>query len=212
MVKSNNKQTRKGRRNAQFKTNRLVEPKYTTSTTALGTVIGTGLSVYTINCSTSSSGPAGRIGCHTIVRRILARFTLQYNNAAATNQQVMRVLIVYDTETLGSAPVFSDLFDTTLAGSGPYNSYNVLNFYGQIPRFRVLMDRTYDLDKQSVNRSTYSVQFHPQVKLPVRYYNTANNNITDIQKGSILFCVVSNDNTGNGPLLTLDARCIFYDP
>lgn len=103
--------------------------------------------------------------------------------------QVHRVLIVYDMQSNGTAPVVTDV----LVSASTTSLKNLDNRN----RFRILYDQAWTLNASGESDSQKHITKYMRVNLPVQFNSGDAGTIADIQTGSIYFICLGSEVRGN---------------
>lgn len=144
---------------------------------------------------TVGDGPTNRDGYQIRVKSLCFRFLSQLN-ASATSTRLRFVIFLDRRPQIGSAPVWTDLFDS----SNLQNSF--YNLSDQWKRFKIITDKTIVVN--TTNLETQTDIFIP-MSLPVRY-NASGQSINN----NMWFFIVSDEIT-NTPQVSYRYRVRFYD-
>ncbi len=142
------------------------------------------------------NGESERVGRKINVKQINWRFEvlLPTTATAADTSDVIRVMMVLDKQCNGALPTNTDVVETD-----DYQSFNNLS---NRQRFRVLMDRTYDVncpagsgrgstDTLSYGDSVVSDQWHSQrLNIPIEYDNSFTTGVITTIRSNNLFIIV----------------------
>ncbi len=173
------------------------EDKYVDSTSTMTpSNVGTTL---LLNGLTQGTDVSTRIGDSIRAVGLQMMLGITINNAATTT--FIRLLLFWDNQCDGSAPGFS----TNLLMSA---SYNALYNPDYSRRFRVIMDRTVDLDANSDQIQNVSRTF--RLGRHVRFGLGNTGTIADIATGSLYFVAIS-DQATNTPTIAYSFRFMYID-
>lgn len=101
--------------------------------------------------------------------------------------------VVFDKQTNGAAPAWTDVFDQSGSIITPFAHRNL----STLDRFDVLASDVGDISAAAANSCSWSR--YCKVQLDTRYFGTNNGNVTDIDSGG-LFLLVADDNANNTAL------------
>ncbi len=140
------------------------------------------------------NGESQRIGRKITIKKIGWRLTINLPTTATAGStaDVIRVMLVHDKQCNGSLPAAGDILDV--------DSFRSFNNLANSKRFRVLMDRTYDLvatagsgrgstDTLSWGAVVLSDTFFKNCNIPILYDNTATSGVITSIRSSNIFCV-----------------------
>ncbi len=143
------------------------------------------------------NGEEERIGRSITIKKIAWRYTITKSSQAtlANTSDVVRVFLVHDKQANGALPAVLDLLETAV-----FQSFNNLS---NSRRFRVLMDKTYDLSNPSgsgqnaadaFGEFTISDTFFKECNITIEYDNSAATGaITTIRSSNIFALYISQD-------------------
>ncbi len=148
------------------------------------------------------NGESDRIGRKITIRKIGWRLTvtLPSTATAASTSDVIRVILGYDKQANLALPTNTDVLE-----AATFRSFNNL---ANSARFRILMDRTYDLkahsgsgrgstDTLSYGEDVIDDSFFKDVNLLISYNNSATTGvITSITSGNLFVIYCSRDGLG----------------
>lgn len=140
-------------------------------------------------------GDQDRNGNSIYVRSVNIKGNIKIN--AAASNTFIRVSVVQDTQQIAdTVPAWTDIYE-----SADVNAHlNNLT----VGRFKVLKDRTFRLDADDPGKMF-------EINLPMRHHVRYNGSATsDIQKGAIYLCMVSNE-PANTPTLSYQSRVSYHD-
>lgn len=124
------------------------------------------------------------------------------------NVDAINVFLVYDRQSNGAAPAFTDIYNGSGSALAPFGHRNVNN----LERFEVLKKGTYKIDSASNNmiRDSWYLPMHHETR-----YNGGNaGTIADIQTGSIYLVFVDQNTAVVGAAsmaADVDCRVRFHD-
>lgn len=166
-------------------------------------------SVTLLNGVATGTDFTDRIGRKIVIKSIYVRGMIQPidNN---TGNTLCRMLIVYDMQSNGAAPVITDV----LKSASPAAQLNMNNR----DRFRVLIDKQWavavisDIATQATGGAptVYSLKKYKKCNLEV-LFNGTTNAIGSIATGSIYMITVGNQAAGNGGQGLISSRVRFVD-
>lgn len=170
---------------------------------ASGTVATGGLLLFPTSALGQGTTQSTRVGLK-ISPAMLQIKSYAFISSSATTTRI-RFIVFQDKDQSGTAPVATDLIDTTLTGSvitvasvnAPYNRDN-------FARWRILSDRSYDM---SISGDQL-VSFDKKIKLssPI-YYSTAANP----RDNNIFVLILHDQAVANIPGITYYSRLFFTD-
>ncbi len=150
----------------------------------------------TINIIVQGVGESQRIGRKCTIRSINWRFTLdlpsEADQADVGNGETVRVILFHDKQCNGATATVTGILE-----SADYQSFNNLSNKG---RFRTLMDRRYDLNRQVSSADGANTQSSPlfvktdtffkRVNIPIEYDN-ADGALTRMRTNNIGVLLIS---------------------
>lgn len=185
----------------------------TADTTAIpagtpATLLTGGFQPLLINGSVPGTGATNRIGRKIFMRSVLIRAAVAA--AATTTSGLVRLMLVYDSQTNGAAFQDTDLLTPADGTPNPYitSKQNLDNR----DRFKVLMDKVYYLSAGTAVTDTnvrYCMKFK-KIAYPVIYNAGSAGTVADINTGGLFFCSMCTNGTA-APNFRLDARVRFSD-
>lgn len=157
------------------------------------------------------AGAAQYIGNQLTLTSVQMRFELNNNTAALINSSI-RVMIVYDKE--GGTPTFTQVLDMDTITSAYLAPYN----YDTQKRFKIMYDRSFVLNPQTVNTFTPGTGVTTALNIVgklVRLKRRLNKIVKlldngTIETGSLHLMAVSDDST-NSPTIAYGSRVYFKD-
>jgi len=154
---------------------------------SFATAVGTGSTFTLVNPLNQGTGATQRIGRDVVNDKINVRYAI--NGAAINTADMVRVLLVWDKETKGAAPVAADIFTNTTAGYMQVSSLNEDNLGN---RFVVLMDNLHAIQPPTTTSYPFiGCVKSVKVNKTTHYYNTNVGTVTDIDSGSIYLVYTS---------------------
>lgn len=177
--------------------------------TALGaTAIDSASGVLLINGIGRGDDINQRNGREIVMKSVEVNFTLQVTPATGT-AQVHRVVIVYDRQTNGTALTAADVY-----GAGP-TILSVRNLENR-KRFKVLMDRTYNLGAavvQTVGAHNFiRDSFYRKLNHPVTFNSGNAGTVADITTGSMYVVYIGSNAAGpTAGSIVVQARIRYED-
>lgn len=97
----------------------------------------------------------------------------------------IRLLVVYDSQTNGAAPIYSDILQATTTGSAFTAPMNLNNR----ERFKVIFDKIRHLDPQGP--ASQSFKLYKKCRLPVIFNSGNAGTVADIQTGGVFLMTIS---------------------
>lgn len=144
-----------------------------------------------INGTQNGTAYHNRVGTVISIRSVEMR--IHFISTAGTGvDQIQRYSLVLDRQPNGTAPYFSDIYRMT----GGYSSYISLRNLENRKRFKILWDRTYNIN---VNTGTnYNKYLYIKFRRPIKTtYNAGNvGDIGDISSNSLYFVRVGSQAAG----------------
>lgn len=154
-----------------------------------------------------------RLGERVVLKSIHVKGNVQLGETAVIAQSygVLRLLIVLDTQANGAFPAIGDILQSPTA-------YDVVSFYAleNSQRFRVLWDRTFDLDARNGNGTNsggrmMSFKFNKRVNIPIHFSNSASGVVNNIKSNNIVFASVGQSYSGSNMFIDSQCRIRFAD-
>ena len=130
-----------------------------------------------------------RVGRQITLRSVQLR-GYEQSAAAAGVDQVHRIVLVYDRQSNGVAPVIGDILQASSV-TAPRNLNNRR-------RFKILMDRIMVCNATAESGSNVTWQFYRKLRHPVEFNAGNAGTVADIQSGSLYLMVVTNIAPGAG--------------
>lgn len=155
-----------------------------------------------------------RIGKKVVFKQMVISFTLEGYDTTPdfTDNQVVRVMVVYDSAPNKVAPAYTDvIYGLDQTGSnvtGIETGPNIVN----TKRFRVLRNKYYTLDY--VNKWLYNIRYVIKGKFETEYASTNNPcTVADVTHGAIYLMVCAyKPGTGDyGSIKNVRCRLRYYD-
>ena len=149
--------------------------------------------------------PTQRIGRKVNLKSLLLRCTITALVANAPAQ--LRVLVVYDNQTNGAAPVQSDILQFPTFTESPMK-------LGTAERFKVIMDYMINLEGGTQSVGIGGILSEPQyrkLKGKDMLFQSTLGSILDISKGAMWLLVATNALNSSNPSLTFYSRTRFTD-
>lgn len=140
-----------------------------------------------------------RDGLSVFTKGINIRGCIQGNALSPSN--LVRILIIMDSQNTGTPPVSSDIFETTGNQGAPLQPMKYTSF----GRFKILYTNTFTLNTNGNHAQVFKAYI--TLRKHIKYTGP---NATDEQKNQIYLVAIS-DVATNDPLLTFSARLSFYD-
>lgn len=174
-------------------------------------VSGGGTVTATINIIPQGTTEVERIGRKCNIRKIAWRYSLSLPAAAGAtlvSGDILRMILFIDKQANGATAAVTDVLE-----SAHYQSFNNLSNSG---RFRILMDKTYDLNNTAgagdgaVNDSPLweiSDSFYKDCNIPIEFSSTTGA-ITEIRSNNLGVLLISR---GGSPKLDSKFRLRFSD-
>ncbi len=177
-----------------------------------GTILNTG----TINIIAQGNTESTRIGRKSVIRQINWRYTLTLGLTDATATpgvgEVVRLILYLDKQCNGATAAILDILDTA-----NFQSFNQL---ANKNRFRILMDRTHDLNRTGLASDNAAVvstpptvlsgSFYKKCKIPIEFDNSAPTGVLTSMRSNNL-CVLAIAQTGSTSTLDSKFRLRFTD-
>lgn len=179
---------------------------YTGVTYVEPTVAGLGLATgYTcLNCLEQGNGISQRIGNKVVLKSLRLKGQLSLDDSTTPPlgyTATYRVMVVYDKQTNGAAPVIGDIIANVGTAGAYVTAFNSGIRINNKNRFVVLKDKTFDLsDYSAVNQ--IDIDWFIKKNLETVYSATTNPpTITQISSGAILLLVFTDGLEGALPYL-----------
>lgn len=156
------------------------------------TVAGLGLATgYTcINCCSQGNGISQRIGNKIVIRNIRIKGAIEANDAQdLTDTGNVRLVIVYDKQTNGAAPAYTNILESIDTAGGTSTMFNSSIKISNKNRFVVLRDEVFSFDGVG-GKGTYHFDYFIKKKLEVVFSSTASPpTVANISTGAIYLLV-----------------------
>lgn len=170
------------------------EMHYTDVQIVSGVQTSTG-SVTLINQVAQGDDITTRTGSSILCKYIVVKYSIVMSAAATAT--TVRIGVVIDNNNQGTAPAFSDIWET-----GDMTSFKTIN---NQKRFVMLRDQTFDM---SINgQQNYTGTWYIPINQHLRYNGTG---ASQVLSPSLWMTLDSTEAT-NAPALTIRARTAFYD-
>jgi len=144
-----------------------------------------------------------RLGRQITMKNLQMTLNFEGNEAyiAASGPQNVRCLLIYDKQCNGVAPTLLNVLVTATAFS--LRNLNYRN------RFRVIMDKVYNID--GVSRLEFTKKYYINLRSRITTYNEGDDgDVGDISTGSLYMLFIS-DCAADGPTVRYHARLKFFD-
>ncbi len=161
------------------------EKKYDINTINMTVAIaGNAGQVQLLNGLVQGTSGATRLGDRISMKTLSGRLNIKIGNGE-TDGCVVRCVLIYDRDSDGAAPTWTNLFGTE-------DLLRVYDFREDPGRFQVLMDKTY-----RVNSDTFQVpiKFWYNLAGKTTHYNGNAGTVADITKGSLYIMANTINNT-----------------
>lgn len=143
-------------------------------------------------------GDGARTGNSIFARAFNLSGALRWN-PSGSNIQMVRVSVIMDTQQISDGlPTYTDIYES----SSPYAHLNS----NTVGRYKVLFSRMYIVNNS--DRTGCAIKINLPMRHHVRYNGSAT---TDIQKGGLYLCVVSDEPTANVPTWQGEYRLSYHD-
>lgn len=171
---------------------------------------------YLLNGISQGTGGQQRIGRQLLAEQIDVKISFKLNAANLTGDQ-LRITLVKDVECRGAACAYGDVLENNSFGAvticSPLNMSNCI----VDKRFQVYYDKVLDLNQTSNVSATVSgglyrqVNFKVKPKSLIKYYDTSNGDITDIDNGA-LYLFIQGSVASNPSSVQVFTRLTYRDP
>lgn len=156
-----------------------------------------------LNGLAPGTGPTERIGRKIKMVSIQARIHA-FTAAAVVGSANNRIVVIYDKQANGAAPVATDIFQDNQANS-PMNLNNR-------ERFVVLYDKTKGISALGTGPSAVNYNFFKKCNLDVIFNNGSSGDETDIATGAVYLCTVNDGSYAtDAPNFLIYTRIRFTD-
>lgn len=116
------------------------------------------------------------------------------------NGNLLRLVIIYDTQTNGAAPSFADLFQTL-------GDVAALRFWFSQKRYKFIFDKTYAVDAYK----PISINIRKKLNKFTYFGNNASGGVANMIKGSLYLYTISDSGAVPNPTIEWNSR-VFYTP
>lgn len=161
------------------------------------TVAGLGLATgYTcINTLSQGSQISQRIGNKVVIKSLRVKGTiLPSETADSTDYGMVRVAVVYDKQTNGTAPAATEIFASIDSAGAFTTQFQAPLKITNKKRFTVLRDENFVIN--GINDSAHKIDWYIKRKMPVEYNSTATPpTVANITTGAIYLVVFCNGGT-----------------
>lgn len=141
-----------------------------------------------LNGSAEGVGPSQHVGRRTVIRSIELKCTNLVTAGTGTDQR-QRTVLVYDSQPNGVALTIAEVLNTVNTNAFRNMDYRM--------RFKILMDKTVNLNASGESGSAEAWKFYQRVYLPVNYDATADATIASISTGSLYIFTIGTNVAGN---------------
>lgn len=176
------------------------EKKYTDKSLSIQPIAWTG-QVDLLSSIAQGNDDNQRQGNSVLARSLYLQMDARINTVNDSN--VLRVLVVVDTENTGTAPTVSDVLQTSMVGTS--NVINAPINNDHLPRYNILLDKKLVLSKNGNER----ICFKRYIKL-YKHIKYTGANATDTYKNNIYMVMVS-DVGIDDPFFSYYSRLGFMD-
>lgn len=174
----------------------------TGATTGVSATVANGQMIL-LNNVAQGDGGSSRDGNQYKLTNINTKISIV--GAPAANSGLVRIVMFVFRGPNGAAPLQTDLFDN----NGNLHVHDFRNLE-QVPRFRILHDRVYTLEKEAAGYNfKKSISINKDVDLKVKYNGTTGA-YTDIATNSVWLMIIS-DSVSLYPTFFQNTRCRFVD-
>jgi len=155
-----------------------------------------------LNGMTTGAAINQRVGREVTLRYVQFQYVVRCNTAGVDQQ--VRVVLVYDRQTNGSAPAFNDVFDVT--------NVTCARRLENRKRFKILYDRTHVLNAIGEAGSQVARRFYRRLRHPVTFNSGNTGLVGDITTGSVYLLFISTQAAGtNAALIDYQTRIRYSD-
>lgn len=150
-----------------------------------------------------------RDGTKILMKSVRISGNLTLPTSAGVTWAQVRMLVVYDKQTNGTAPLIGDILSSSKTGGG-FDTFTTPPNARNRGRFEVLCDRYFFLSKNQAY--AIPLEFYRRLNHPVQYNGQANT-IADISSGGLFFLLFASFNTTESAVLWngVTGRVTFLD-
>jgi len=161
-----------------------------------------------LNGCNIGAGITQRIGRRITIKKIHFRYWISHELLSSTLEAYGRIIIVYDKQSNGVAPVLTDIYD--MYTGNPATMYRQID---HLSRFTVLYNKNFLLAGENHGSPTTAIEnWNKNVSIPVEYNAGNNGDITDISTGALYMIAIGNTAAGaDNVLFNWTCRCAFTD-
>lgn len=158
--------------------------------------------VVLLNGMQSGASINQRVGREVTMRSIQFQYVVRANTAGVDQQ--VRVVLVYDRQTNGAAPLFLDVFD--------FANVTCARKLENRKRFKILYDRTHVVNAVGEPGSQVARRFYRRLRHPVTFNSSSTAYVGDITTGSLYLLFLSTQAAGtNAALIDYSSRIRYSD-
>lgn len=161
-----------------------------------------------------------RIGRRIFMKSIQVKGWLSFINPTDFNLagscQFARILLVYDKQTNGAAPAYTDVIQGLSSAGTATNTFLDFKSMPNMDRFTIIRDHSFMVPSEVFGQNDNEKQWHINWYIPLKgiptMYNASNGNVADIKTGGLfMLSLGSSTFTATPTTFTYNTRVVFTD-